>query len=510
MLKHALAPALVLAGTAFAQMGNDWTTAGFDAQRSHWVRADLKISPENMSKPGFELAWKLKLDEPSGAAAITPPSLLDFYIGYRGFRALGFFATPSGRMVGVDTELGRQEWEVAAPAPAGCSGSLAAVARPTSTSDYPVASAPRGSGRGTPARSGVGGPFEGAVTLAARMSRPTVPVAAPKPRPRPNAAADANPFAPRVQYAVALGGDGRLHMMWVSNGNETGEAIPFLPPGVGAHGLTVFDGTAYVSGATCGEPADSGVWALDLATKKVSHWKTTSAGVAGSDGPAFGPDGKAYVAAGSELVALAPKTLETVAVYKHNAARFSSTPVIFRYKNRNLLAVTSDDGRLNLLDTAGLKSVGASAAFSGAKFPAGALASWEDSAGDRWILAPASAGPGADTFRTNGAVQGAAIAAFKVIDRNGAPALDPVWMSRDMAAPATPIVVNGVVFALDGGTPAHNAVLYALDAATGREVWSSGSQMTSYSKGGLSSGGARVYVATQDGVQYAFGFPIEH
>ena len=58
------------------------------------------------------------------------------------------------------------------------------------------------------------------------------------------------------------------------------------------------------------------------------------------------------------------------------------------------------------------------------------------------------------------------------------------------------------------GTP---AVLYALDAATGKDVWNSGKSMTSFvTTGGMSAGGGRVYVSTHDGIQYAFGIPMEH
>src|SRR5688572_12889570 len=101
------------AGTAFAQRGTgDWMTSAFDAQRSNWVRSDAKISPESMSKPGFELSWKMKLSSsPRQLNSLTAPVLLDFYIGYRGFRALGFMSTASGNVIGVDTELARMEWE---------------------------------------------------------------------------------------------------------------------------------------------------------------------------------------------------------------------------------------------------------------------------------------------------------------------------------------------------------------------------------------------------------------
>jgi outer membrane protein assembly factor BamB len=88
------------------------------------------------------------------------------------------------------------------------------------------------------------------------------------------------------------------------------------------------------------------------------------------------------------------------------------------------------------------------------------------------------------------------------------------------------MLVNGVVFALSSGeyrpgdskvTAAQRvrqstpAVLYALDALTGKELWNSGKTITSFvHSGGLAAGGSRVYIGAYDGTQYAFGFPIEH
>jgi len=55
------------------------------------------------------------------------------------------------------------------------------------------------------------------------------------------------------------------------------------------------------------------------------------------------------------------------------------------------------------------------------------------------------------------------------------------------------------------------AVLYALDAATGKELWSSGATISSFVRGvGPSAGDGQVYVVTYDGTIYAFGIPIEH
>ena len=78
-------------------------TSGFDAQRSFWVRNDGKISTQSMSKPGFELVWKVK---PANAArqlnTLMPPSLVDFFIGHRGFRSYAFTGGSSDNVVVMD------------------------------------------------------------------------------------------------------------------------------------------------------------------------------------------------------------------------------------------------------------------------------------------------------------------------------------------------------------------------------------------------------------------------
>jgi outer membrane protein assembly factor BamB len=54
------------------------------------------------------------------------------------------------------------------------------------------------------------------------------------------------------------------------------------------------------------------------------------------------------------------------------------------------------------------------------------------------------------------------------------------------------------------------AVLYALDASTGKELWNSGTTITSFvHSAGLSGGFGEVFVGTYDSTFYAFGFPIE-
>ena len=510
------------ASAAKAQFPADWNTGGFDAQRSFWLKTDAKISPNNMQKPGFELVWKLDLDKKTGSEYLTtPPVLLDFYISYRGFRSLGFVGGRDNRVVAFDTDLGRVEWEKnfdvpkAGPAAtANCPGGMTAGLTRRAIPGYPPVTTPRGFGRGTPAKSAVGEPFEGAVTLK-RAPAPR-PVEAPaKPRPTRPQTPVSNPFAPVIQWVYALSSDGKLHALYVSNGEEPKAALPFLPANAHARGLLVVGDHAYVATVNGCGGVENGVWALDLQSGKVNRWKSGSS-IAGSLGPAMGPDGTLYAAAGGELVALAQGTLQPKGSYKLPNGEFSSSPIVFEVKDKDLLATTSSDGKLQIFDTAALATpVSTSVAFTASQTSdGGALASWQDAAGTRWLLAPSQgAASGNAGFKvTNGEVKNGAIVAWKVVEQDGKASLQPGWVSRDLSAPLTPIIVNGVVFAVSSGSATKSpAVLYALDALTGKELWNSGNTITSFvTTGGLAAGGTRVYVAAQDGTQYVFGFPIEH
>ena len=121
---------------------------------------------------------------------------------------------------------------------------------------------------------------------------------------------------------MALASDGKLHAHYVASGGEPEAPIPFLPPNAHAVGLTVVGNVAYAATTNKCGGADNGIWAVDLETRKVTTWKTSS-NIAGTAGPAFGPDGTIYAAAGSELVALSPAALEPKAVYKSDGAETS-------------------------------------------------------------------------------------------------------------------------------------------------------------------------------------------
>ena len=133
-----------------------------------------------------------------------------------------------------------------------------------------------------------------------------------------------------------------------------------------------------------------------------------------------------------------------------------------------------------------------------------------------WILVPVAGRLAAGTPSTNGPIPTGAVLAMKLTDTGGALALEPAWVSHDLAAPATPIIVNGVVFTLATGTPSTAggagtpAVLYAYDGATGAQLSTSGKMMTTFaSPGSLWVGYGQVYVGAHDGTVHAFGFNDE-
>jgi outer membrane protein assembly factor BamB len=317
---------------------------------------------------------------------------------------------------------------------------------------------------------------------------------------------------PNAVYAVST--DGMLQTLYVSNGADAEPPVKFLPPDSNVLGLIVVDNVVYAETSEgCGGRANA-IWSLDLTSKQANVFESktdaTETWEWSHAGPAFGPDGTVYWTAGLAVAALEPKSLRPKKPITLANQEFTSSPVVFRFDDRILVAAATRDGAIHLLDGDTMTDISRQSGPVRSDFVPGALASWQDSSGMGWILAPA----------------GNAIVAWKVVNQNGVAALQPGWVSREMVSPVTPIIVNGVVFALSSGefrtsdkrvTAAERAqrsvaaILYALDAATGKELWNSANTITSFvHSGGLSAGDSQIYLSTYDGNLYAFGFPMEH
>jgi outer membrane protein assembly factor BamB len=307
--------------------------------------------------------------------------------------------------------------------------------------------------------------------------------------------------------------DGIVRTLNLINGDAVAPAARLLPPNSSGSGLIEADDAVYaVTSNGCGGAPDA-VWAMDWSRdeKPVVSWKSNGAPVAG---PALGTDGTVYVATGdgasayaNSAVALEAKTLRmkdwfTIPGGTGGSPRASShaeTPVVFSEGARNYVAIAGLDGRLYLLDAAALGGADHKTALvtgpAQAQSAMDGLSTWRDSHGVRWILSAAHA-----------AAETGAIVAFKMTQGNP-PALEQAWKSRELISPRSAMIVNGVVFALSGGTRSAPAVLYALNPDTGKEIWNSGNTITSFATADLSAGTGQVYVVTHDNTVWAFGIP---
>src|SRR5687767_13861306 len=107
----ALAFAFAMSGLLFAQARSapDWTTQGFDAQRTSWMRVDPYISLDNLSK--FQFLWKLKVDNESRHGnSLTAPVALGNLMTFRGFKSLIFVGGSSNNVYGIDYDFGTMFW----------------------------------------------------------------------------------------------------------------------------------------------------------------------------------------------------------------------------------------------------------------------------------------------------------------------------------------------------------------------------------------------------------------
>jgi outer membrane protein assembly factor BamB len=539
-----LALAAWRAAYAQGRGGPNWTTTGGDAQRTASVRTDPRISKSTVRGPAFQLLWKAKLDnQVRQLESLTQPMLLSNIISYKGFKALAFVGGSSDNVYSIDYDLNRLFWKRHLNAPSPPSGSLSCPgALTTITRATPMTQIPAGAPTAPPAATPSGAsPGRGAPPAPAgsRGAGPGAP-------PAPAGSGGGGRGADLNVYVVSS--NGMAYTLNPQTGDDIKAPVKFLPPNAKAIGSILVDTTLYAATAdNCGGAAN-GVWAIDLGSdaKPVRTWATNGGSVAGTAGPAVATNGSISVATGDgayssstysdAVVALDPLTLALKGWFTPGRTAFTASPVAFEFHGRDLIVAANSDGRLYVLDAASPGgadhqtplSKTLSYAASSAGFAAGALATWEDQAGTRWVLAPAGGPLHADAKfpLTNGPVTNGAIVAYTVVEENGTPALKPSWVSRDMVSPVPATIVNGVVFALSSGEYrgadaqmsaakraqlSKPAVLYALDAATGKDLWTSGAAITSFVHAvGPSAGDGQVYVVTYDGTVYAFGIPIEH
>lgn len=240
----------------------------------------------------------------------------------------------------------------------------------------------------------------------------------------------------------------------------------------------------------------------------------------------------------------------------------SVSPSIFTFGGREMMVYTHKTCRLHLVDLAAVRAAGAkvlretldtSSLFcndrqlweeNGAW---GAITTAQDSAGKQWVFVPfwgeksrefnppivnTPAVPGERVWDTQLSKHGG-VAAFTV-DRVGLDfKLTPRWISQDMNMGEAGLFANDIfwVFAsgvnnrqqgrevawndhitpfaqqpLPGVDMGTHATIYALDAQTGKTLWSSGDHIKTWNHWNtITMANGKVMLSTVDGVVYAFG-----
>jgi len=512
--------ALVCLGCAAAELhvalgqstgAAEWPTGSFNQQRDGWQRNETRITTDNVKD--IRLLWKLKTDnKPMGMQSFREPLIVSGVNTASGVKTLAILAGSSNDVYVVDAHSGAMIWQQ----------------HLKWSSDKPQEP---GEGRGF-------------ICTNALSATPVV-----------------TPAGAAKRFVYLLASDGYLHTLDVATGEEKDTPIQMLPIIYGkAYGLNLMDNVVYtVSGQSCnGVPNE--LYGVDLTNRKVFSSTPPQGGIFGTAGPAIGTDGTIYFETGDGAYDAATGKLST-SVQAYTSANDSltlkdyytptnhawltkrdldmnTTPVVFPYKGRDLLVGSGKEGRYFLMDS---KSLGGPnhdtplyrsplVSNTNVNFQTegtwGSFASWEGQDGTRWVLAPIG-GPVAVEFPIKyGATPNGGVIAFKLTDAGGKMELTPAWLSRDMMSAEPPVVANGVVFVLaageftgqtndvDGGLYSSEerikhsipAKLYALDAVTGKELYSSGEQVGSFlHQAGIAVAGGRVIFGTFDGTIYCFG-----
>ena len=267
---------------------------------------------------------------------------------------------------------------------------------------------------------------------------------------------------------------------------------------------------------------------------------------------------------GETLLRLAPRTLQLMDYFtppnvdelNANDLDYGSGGVVaFSSGARQYVVSGGKDGTIYLLDGASLGGadhrtplfslkIGNDALSYASNGIWGAPATALDSRNQRWIYVPMWGPPSKNaTFtRSNGEAPDGSIMALQLSTAGEKPSLVPGWVSRNFSVPDSPVVANGVVFAVSTGentlqrhadprylklyqkpgepppspqgvlTPEERGqqvgrtTLYALDAETGQELFSSRDLIDDWTHlSSVTVANGQIYVTTRQSYIYAFG-----
>lgn len=524
--------------------GGDWPMQSGNAARNGWAKSEHLLTKQNIS--GLSVLYKVPVDNRArGSYDLTSPIINGNLITYLGFKEMLIFGSSSDKVFSVDADLNRPIWESKFEA-------SAAAAPESEASDTCPG--------GMTAPVLMAGSSSASMHFAARSARRPAAAGLPPLRPRspyfPALSQDILPLRPtslsELAALYAVSGDGKLHVLNSSTGADLIPPFRFLPAGAKPTSLNIHGDVVYATTADHCDGHQNALYALNLltASRGGAVFSLPYGGFSGSAGTAIGNDGTVYVQVAhgtghslrdyyDAVLALTPGDLRVkdyiVLSSKHvrrpDLNRQGITPMVFSWNGRDIVLAGGRDGRLYLLDS---RSLGGSdhktplsktevmAARGKAGEPAGFVGAFASSFNvdtqARWIYVPVG-GPLASTAglpSSDNAKGSGFVVAMQFVNDREKPALRPLWASQEISSPAPLAAANGMIFALSRGTLAKgkdksesvsgHAVLYALDALNGKQLYTSEAAAAAPSEhGGLAVANGRIYFATNDHTVYCFG-----
>jgi outer membrane protein assembly factor BamB len=523
-------PRLLLALAVLACLAplaaSDYLTEGNDPGRTGWMKDEKVFTLANVKD--MKLLWKVKLDsKPREMHNLFSPLIADRVTTARGAREVAVVAGVSDDLFGIDVASGELLWKKR----------YESTFAPTDKTVYHTLC--------------LGGQTAMPAMEEVSPGKYTIYAVAWDGRLHQLNAADGSDIAPPDKF---LPPNGKPYALNVVNGvvyTATAQGCGGIPNALYSYHLATRKASTFI-------PAGGGMWGrrgAAVSPEGVVYMVTGDA--------MFSPQTKSL---GNAIVGAKLDENQQLQLVDYFAPKNANwmrardldmnvTPMAFDYRGRKFLVGTSKECRVWLLDRDALGGedhrttlhttpllCNDDQAFD-AKGVWGAMAAWQDTRGVQWVLVPFW-GPVSRTFRAPieyGRPKMGGVAAYKLEEvKPGAWRLNPAWLSRDMDMAEEVMVANGVVFAYGSGEDttqtlpdlawnepggpwvggglnpyserripnSRHATIYALDGHSGKELWSSGNQITSWNHfSGLTVANGRAYLGTFDGTMYSFGVP---
>ena len=522
---------------------NEWLTWGYDQERTGWNRAETSLNTKNVK--GLKQIWSTQLNVPVDKyvmSTMTAPVVVAGVQTAQGVKDLLFIHGANDVLFAVDAGSGQTVWQKAYTNP----HKSTAPVRDWLCPKTPNATPTIDKARGIVFFISNDGMLRG-LNLADGADRLT-------------------PVAMVAPFARAWSLNLIDNVIYSPSGRACGEITDknSMEYAAAMSGLRRA-GSGPLLDASALNAAD----VHDLAKPVVTHFFTSGARPAapwGRGGAVRAPGGVVLETSNGRYDPAAGDFSESVLKIAPRAARImdsftpsnwmdnlmhdlsgSANPVVFNFAGKTLLAVSQKEAVLRILDATNLGGANhQTPLWQSSKLgndqktgtdPGrgvwGAIATYENS-GRRFLYLPMLGNPSKDAPvfpKTNGPIPNGSIMAFEVKSDGGKISAVPAWTSTDMIMPDPPVVANGVVYALssagqarqnsakDGdprmpydvsavlrSTPVSNMTLYAYDAETGQQLWSSGKTLTDwvhFSEPVVALG--KIFVVTHDAKVVAFG-----